>query len=378
MERQVEAKKTLLISGPASLRLVNGKMEVLGAPLPLGNIVVVRKGRIIPFRAREQCVVDVILGGGADLREIVEETIPSSWREVAEAIAAPREPGRVMVVGNADCGKTTFCAFLANRALKNQCPIAVIDADIGQADIGAPTTIGLGLVTSSVMDLFTVKPRSLRFVGVTSPVGATDRVIEGVTSLLKEALELNVNFVIINTDGWIQGDYAKEYKVNMVKAVKPTVLVGIQHEEELEPILHASEDVGVRVCRIEASSAAQRREKEERKKLRELGYRKFLRPPTLRLIPVSWVNIEDSPVSFEKLGIALRESGVLVGLLSRERKFLGLGVLTDINYEKGVLKIYTPIKDRVDLIQFSRIKMDKEGRELGIMNTVVRSSPPSV
>ena len=424
MEIELEAHRTLLVSGPASITLVKGRVEALGASMPVRGKVVIRRGRTVPFRSHEKSVIAVVLGENAEAQELADDTIPASWRRRVDEVLALGRPCIVMVIGDVDCGKTTFCTFLANKALAKASPIAIIDADIGQADIGSPTTIGLGIVKEPIMDLFTVKARNAYFVGVTSPSEAADKVIQGLITLKREATDAGVEFIVINTDGWIQGDEAKLYKVKIARTLKPSIIIGIQRETELSPILSALEAEEMKVYCLETSAAVKRRDREERKRLRELGYKKFLRGSRLSFLPISWIKIENTPLGTgrpllpeevqefentlgcgivygeetsdtlflvlkkgegggskisefkERVGRRLHlttqgeEEGLLVSLLDDKKRFLGLGVLVEVNYKKRTLRISTPVKGRASVVQFGRVKLNRNGEEIGVSDVV--------
>ena len=160
---------------------------------------------------------------------------------------------------------------------------------------------------------------------------------------------------------------------------------------------------------------------EERKELREQGYRKFFEGATLRSLPMGWMEFEYTPLGtgmplninrlediekalghktlyceenskelfivskegeevskenamkveeiFKKRSYVVKngeEKGLLVGLLDKNRQFLGLGMIDRIDYENRILKIYTPYRDKIGIIQFGQIKIDEKGKELGI------------
>ena len=66
--------------------------------------------------------------------------VPNEWQDHIDDVKA--SPGTVVVVGAIDVGKTTFCALLASQGVEAGIPTAVVDADMGQSEIGPPTTIG--------------------------------------------------------------------------------------------------------------------------------------------------------------------------------------------------------------------------------------------
>lgn len=200
------------------------------------------------------------------------------------------------------------------------------------------------------------------------------------------------------------------------------MVVGIQQNGEVEHILAPAEKEGFNVFRVASPSCIKKRNREERKELREQGYRKFLEGSTLRSLPIGWVELEYTPLgsgmplvadrlkdievvlghkpvyceeNSEELFIIYRENeevteenvmkveetfkkklytvkdgderGLLVGLLDKNRQFLGLGTIEKIDFENRVLRIYTPYKDKIGIIQFGQIRIDEKGKEEGII-----------
>ena len=67
--------------------------------------------------------------------------VNQDWRKLASRIVKSQQT--VMVIGATDAGKSTFCRFLADSALAAGFKITYVDADIGQSQIGPPTTVGI-------------------------------------------------------------------------------------------------------------------------------------------------------------------------------------------------------------------------------------------
>ena len=57
--------------------------------------------------------------------------------------------------------------------------------------------------------------------------------------------------------------------------------------------------------------------------------------------------------------------GVLAGLFDDQYRFLSLGIVNKIDYQNRVLRIITPYKGKVDIVQFGQVKIDEWGREIG-------------
>jgi polynucleotide 5'-kinase involved in rRNA processing len=59
------------------------------------------------------------------------------------------------------------------------------------------------------------------------------------------------------------------------------------------------------------------------------------------------------------------EEGLLVSLLDQNRHFLCLGVISKIDYKNKKLKLFTPYREKISIIQFGQIKNSRDGKELG-------------
>lgn len=416
--------KTLLVDGPASVILLSGEVEILGAPIELDIKMVIRKGKRVPLEVKQRAELDLMLGENATVNEAEASTTPPPWKSAANTVLSHEKPVVVMVMGDVDSGKTSFCTYLANKALKETRQIVIVDADLGQSDVGPPTTIGYSRVTKPIRDLFEMGAENVCFVGVTSPSGAARKVIEGLTSMKKRALDNGSDVLIINTDGWIEGEDAVRYKVVLTERISPNIVIGIQEQNELTPILNALQKI--KTIAIQPSSAVKKRDREERKLLRELSYKKYLKGAKTETFPLRWIKIADAQFGTgvftskermikieEKLGVTLTyceekpnalfivlgkgqrtdeelvkelektldkkvkvmsegdEQGLLVALHDKNECFLGIGVLEAIDYERRLVKVYTPVKNNVSSIHMGRINLDKTGKETGLSEIFV-------
>jgi polynucleotide 5'-hydroxyl-kinase GRC3/NOL9 len=418
MKHAVEKGKTLLADGPSSVTLLSGEARVLGALLKVEERLVIREGKRIPFEVIKNGTFDLMLGEKASFEEIDGSTIPSSWENVSEELTSKGKSLTIMVVGDVDSGKTSFCTYLANKALEKKLKVAIIDADLGQSDVGPPATIGFSRVMTPVRNLFDVEAESAYFIGLTSPRGVTEDVIEKLSSLKTTALKYYLNFLIVNTDGWVDGEDAAIYKIKLIEKVAPDVVVGIQRENELAPILGALK--GRSVFSVNSPSVIRARDREKRKILRELSYKKYLKDAKIQSFPLNWITVEGeflktknhpaepmrrmrellevSPIYFEETAtrvfLVLRkgqwideylikkiesehgrkvkvmregdEEGLLVALQDGDGRFLGIGVIRSIDYRRRVMKVYTPVYKNVSTVLVGQIKLDEKGREIGV------------
>jgi polynucleotide 5'-kinase involved in rRNA processing len=61
------------------------------------------------------------------------------WRAVVKNIvehAGAKEGLKVLVLGDSNAGKSTFCLYLANRCISAGMKPCIVDSDIGQSDLG--------------------------------------------------------------------------------------------------------------------------------------------------------------------------------------------------------------------------------------------------
>ncbi|MEM3699325.1 MAG: Clp1/GlmU family protein [Candidatus Bathyarchaeia archaeon] len=419
MNKTVEKGKTLLVDGPASVTVTSGTAEVFGSTVESRGKVVIREGKRLPFTAKETIILEISLGENASVEEVDGNTIPQSWTEAYEQLLNfQSKPVVAMVLGTVDSGKTSFCTYLTNRLLQEKQKVAILDGDLGQSDIGPPCTVAYTFLTKPVTDLFNLEAKNAFFIGYTSPSLAINKVIEGVTSLKREILDGNPDFIVINTDGWIEGEDAVNYKVQLVKELNPHIIFCIQQKDELTPILNSLE--GFQKIVVESPPTIKQRSREKRRSLRELGYIKYLKNAKVQTLPISWLKIEANeffglgtshentrqakktyellgmkPLHFAELkdkvcmvigvGRWIREEnikkleeafgkkvvvfrkgeeeGLLLALYNNERKFLGIGILREIDYGRKTLKIFTPVSEKISTVALGRVKLDKNLKE---------------
>jgi polynucleotide 5'-hydroxyl-kinase GRC3/NOL9 len=359
LQHTIEANKTMLVDGPASVRLVSGKAEEFGYPLKESQRVLIREGKRLPFFATEKTTFDVSLGPNSGIAETAANTNPPSWDKPVEAILGlQKRPVVVVILGAADCGKSSLCTYLLNRLVDGKCRVAVLDGDVGQSDIGPSATVGYGVVSKPIPELYNIKLKNAFFVGVISPITALSKTIEGLAAIEAEILQSQADFVLVNTDGLVDGEVAVKYKSDLVKALKPDVVVVVQARDELAPII-ANLETSVIV--VEPSFALKQRTPEKRKVLREMTYARYLKHAKLQCIPKSQVTIEPRssiPKTQEP------EKGVLLGMYGRGNRFLGIGVLREINQLRKTFKVQTSISAVPQRIVIGKVLVNEKLQEV--------------
>lgn len=432
MIRTVEKGKTLLVDGPASVLVTSGKVEAFGATVDHTRRVLIREGKRLPFIVEEKASFDISLGENATVEEAEGDTTPPTWIESAEELLKIQtKPLTVMVVGAIDSGKTSLCTYITNKALQNTHKVAVLDGDLGQSDVGPPCTVAYCFVSKPVTDLFNLTPKNAVFVGATSPSVAPAKVVEGLCVLVKEILAGHPDLVIVDTDGWIDGEEAVAHKVKLVEELEPDIILCLQTKDELAPFLSAVE--GVKKTIVESPSAIKQRTKERRKNLRELGYMKYLKNAKVQSLPLSWVRFEENGFGlggsvgsrqagklYELLGMKPlhiaemkdridviigrtrwigeenirkveeftqkrvkiirkgEEEGLLIALHNADKKFLGIGILKEIDYLRKTIKILTAVSGEISMIALGKVKLDKNLKEVAMAPEEGHSSPSAL
>jgi len=420
MNQTVESGKTLLVDGPASVSVISGKAEVFGSVVGSSNKIVIREGKRLPFAICETANLSISLGENAAAEEVAGSTNPPSWTKACEELLRVKDrPIIAMVLGAVDSGKTSFSTYLINKLLNMKLQGAILDGDLGQSDIGPPCTVAYAYLTKPITDLFDLRAKNAVFLGITSPSSAVDKVIDGLCKLKEEILTRNPNFIVINTDGWVEGEEAVNYKVRLVNKLKPDVVFCIQQKDEMTPLLNRIGDLTKVV--VDSPPAIKQRSREKRRSLRELGYIKYLRNAKAQSLPLGWLKIEGNEVLglkktpptarraqriYELLGMKPlhyaeledrvsivigrtrwihedrvrkieefakkkvtvvrkgEEEGLLAGFHDADRRFLGIGVIQEVDYNRRTARILTPVSKEIAIVTLGKIKLDKNMKEI--------------
>ena len=430
MKIELLPEHALLLAGPVKIRIIDGACNIFGARMSKDESFLIPSNKSVALFAETSLSLDIETQPGSQLREISRSTIPKSWLNLANYLSNltnRKRPFVVMFIGDVDKGKTTLITFIANTLVGRGKHVAIIDADIGQSDIGPPTTIGLGILEKGekILYLSQLKCQKAFFVGATSPMGVLGRSITGVKLLTDYARTLSVDVVLIDTTGWVTDKNARELKITKVFAVCPDLIVLLQRHNELTHIARAISSM-VKVKTVMPSPVIRKRSRQKRKRIRESLYLKYLKegqnislsfdsvsfgysflgtgkPITnaksrtkiaqilntytdeivyaeesydaLIVITKSYFAIRSDQITqlsrlFDKKEIRVVSvnnlSGIIVGLLGKNQEFLSIGVLQGINFKDRVITIYTTANaSDVECILFGSIKIENHGEEIG-------------
>ena len=333
----------------------------------------------------------------------------------APALGAVRGARITLVLGESDSGKTTLVATLANALLAEGASVAIVDADLGQSEIGPPTTVGLGLPRAPLDRLSDAEVAGLCYVGATSPRDHLAETVLATRRLTDRARGLGVDRVLVDTSGLVHGEVGRTLKQAKIDLVGPDLVLCLQRDGECEPILRPyAGDRPPAVLRLSAAPAARRRSAEERRRHRERSLAAYFagaRPATLDLghvvlrAPALYAGpplslreteamasqLDDAVLWAERRGrelavvtpgpledaqlrrlataypdIALVHHAlddfqdVIVGLDDERRETLGLGIARGIDFVKRTLIVDTPVDERaVAAVRLGRLKLGR-------------------
>lgn len=337
---------------------------------------------------------------------------PSEWEGLAKEVLS--RACLVILVGAVDTGKSTMTTYLANTAWALGYKTAVVDADVGQSDIGPPTTIGLGVLQQAVEHLHDVPPAEFYFVGSTTPRGHITAAVAGTKRMVERAFAAGARRVIVNTTGLIGQDLGRTLKYYKVGLTRPDAIIALQRRGELEPMLKTWEAAGFAVYRLRVAAGVCRRSHEVRAAFREQRWREFFagarrielpfgsfRTARTSLFtgdpltplekenlgeltgqPVLWAEksvhgaiiVTREPVAHETLLSAAELlkvprclriapdsfSGTVAGLLGRKGRCLSLGWVEKMDYEGARMLMVTPYQggEPVRVVEFGDTRLD--------------------
>jgi polynucleotide 5'-hydroxyl-kinase GRC3/NOL9 len=348
------------------------------------------------------------------------------WKRAAEEILAsgPR-PLKLLILGGPDSGKTTMAAFLTNVAVGAGLKVAVVDADVGQSEIGPPGCVGYGLADGPVERIRDIRPVRSYFVGSNTPELLSFTTASAAKNAVENALSLSPDMVILDTTGLVWGRTARFLKSAKIDLVGPTHVVALQKALELEHLLRSWDRLGgqPKVVRAPVSPRAMDKTRKDRRAFREKAFQQYFGGSSRREFDLEKVSLfrttylTGRPMDAGQLavlskdlrcGIAHAEwlpdgifiiaegffeleglerikeregttevfltkvdrfENLLVGLVDRDNILLGVGVLNSIDFRRRTGVVWSPLdaatSDRVAGMQFGILKVLSTGEEAG-------------
>ena len=355
------ARNVRMVKGPARVR-VRGRCTVLGADVS-DSLISVNAGKALPFEPGPYCRLHV---RGSRARAWWASPAVSGttiWKDSCSEILSLLERQKslvVLVVGEGDVGKSTFCTYLANVALTKGIVPCVVDGDIGQGDIAPPTAIGAARIIQPILDLRDIHASHCAFVGAISPAGIESFVTQQLCSLSRP-LRDHSRLQIINTDGYVQ-DGGLLYKRAICNGAQPDVVVLLGGNSALK---EAMRPCASHLVKAKASLQA-RKTWTDRKRRRHHQF--------LRFVGKGRITVDMTRMSYSYLGHSIPQSyfssltrpdiplmlpGIFVGL-ELNGQVNGFGVIEHINSNR--MELRTDIRE-FDCVDLSNIRLAADRAE---------------
>jgi polynucleotide 5'-hydroxyl-kinase GRC3/NOL9 len=283
--------------------------------------------------------------------------VPSAWRSAADRIL---DAGwrTTLIIGETDAGKSTLCRYLCRRILEARAAVAVVDADIGQKDIGPPATVTLGFPDGS-RPLAETPPDGFYFVGSTNPIRGMVPLVIGVARLARAAER---PFVLVDTPGAVRGP-GQTLQGWLIETVRPDIILAIESGRELAPILDAHRHL--RILPLPRSPEAKRKSTAFRAQARARSFaRYFAAAKEARFDPARLV-LQRAPRPDIGGPDAAFAPNRLCGVADRDGACLGLAILQLADPDRRSLTLLTPVPPgQIAVLQFGDLRIDRDGREL--------------
>lgn len=272
--------------------------------------------------------------------------INPDWKRLASQIVMPNQ--RVLLLGQSDVGKSTFCRYLIDYACAKSLKAALIDADIGQSQIGPPTTIGMKLFdkkpegaklntpfggyeddtddTSNksktgkkeLNDGHHLDADALYFVGAISPLSHLLPVLTGTRLMIDACKDQEVDFTVIDTTGFVDGGAAVMLKQQKIDILRPHHVVCIGRPKDLDNIVSCySNQNWLTLHYMLPHKLVRTKSSETRKKHRTVKFETYFADSELQTVPFERIRGKCTPFFNGRIANQ-QELDILTGLTEEE------------------------------------------------------------
>jgi len=259
--------------------------------------------------------------------------------------------GVVMVIGEAETGRTTLAKMLLRAAVERGRTVAYVDGDVAAATVGPIACVGLKIVSSVEECEDLDDPDELRFVGAIEPNGVVLPHVVAVSALVDIARE-SADLVICDTTNVVTGVVGQTLKYHLVELAQPSLVVAITRGSELDPVIGMLRRfLSARVAVVEPTGDVAPVSPGELQDLRSEALRRNLGDDPPRWRVQTTVFAPTLPDGFD----VSRLDGMLVGVQDERGRCLGLGVL---EHESGAVKVATKYGDEMRGLRLGSMRVN--------------------
>ncbi|MHA2390783.1 MAG: Clp1/GlmU family protein [Promethearchaeota archaeon] len=408
MIKNIEKGNTLIVKGPARITLLEGKVGVFGKNITPEkgagssnisnvkdqNVLIIPSAQCYPLFAQEKSKLEIYTSNSENLKIVEENSIPPTWAEIKNEILKKLKtekvaPLKIMVLG-VSSGKTTLIKYLANSFISENLKGGYLDSDLGQQTIYIPTTVNLGTIEDFIVSSESINSENTVFIGATFPKGDYKFIISlSCRKMIDDyiAQHQDIDFILIDTDGWIKTEAGILYKNFFIKTVDPDIIISFHDDtiEELKDIekTSTSERKDRKVYLInEENEYFYEKDKDEKRFLRQSQFSKKFEEFRKITIPLNDIKFIKTDIDDDKSEILEREIKihelinlpyhfVIVGLLTEHSQLMEIGLLFTINIEKNYILLYSNLTYKEQLqvkkILLGSLRLSTKGNHQGYL-----------
>ncbi len=276
--------------------------------------------------------------------------IPPQWRLLERKMAK----GVVLVIGGVDTGKSTLVRYLAGR-LRLDRKVVWIDGDIGQTTTGPPTTQTLNIPEAGA----SYRPLARWFVGATSPSGHMLQTITGLQRLVQKAIGWGAETILVDTTGFIAPNAGGlTLKWSKFELLAPSIVVALQRENELEPILSPWRKCArFSIADVPVASMVKKSSASKRRAFRHSHFKHYFQQSRRVSLSVDNVGI---------VGRSPLQKRQLVGMIDRMGFLAALGIVEEMDRKEIVLRMPLTSTGEIDMLRAGSLMLDEDLNEIAI------------
>ncbi len=257
LRHELPRETAWLLTGPSSIRLINGEVAVNG-------YVIGEKDRQLTVPTGRSVLIYAVSSSVIEATKPISRINTEAYNLYYSLAVQSAGYNKTLIIGPTDCGKSTLFSFIANISLGEGKTIILATIDIGQNELYAP-----GFVTKLEASDGPIIPGSITgntencFVGAFSPLHALSKHFGCTSKLLT-----NNRHMIIDTDGWIsiwQGIDSKTAIATSIKADN-IILMGL-HDKVFEYVKSRLSDTNI--IRSPCLTSTTKKTREERRTHRD-------------------------------------------------------------------------------------------------------------
>jgi polynucleotide 5'-hydroxyl-kinase GRC3/NOL9 len=292
----------------------------------------------------------------------MEISAPKEWFELLDVLEEGK--GIAILLGATDTGKSTLAKFFISHLCKRGLKVGLVDADIGQSFLGPPATIGLSVFKSHPDWEVILSPPEIFFVGSTTPEGHFPIHLKGVKRMVDKVTSYGPDVILVDTTGFVLGEGGRELKRRKIDLILPRLILALQKDDELEPILEQYKgNLSYKIYRLPLSEQVRPKSMEERRIHRTNKFRDYFKYSSIQELAIEGVQIEGEVLDPDgaplPLDWALKMNSLLIGLKDENDDTLALGLIRNYSQEKKALRVFTPLQEiqKVKTIQLSSLRL---------------------